>query len=178
MPWWDFFSKNDGSWIFFSFSQSVRRACMCVWTKPLVLSLEEKRERERGELGYLGRQGYTHLLSPLPITLLRFFPPFSGKNGWGMREEYRGVEANQKRGGAAPVVLLFLSFFSIRPRFHLSGFRVVIRHMYRLLLLLLPKKDWRHLVTIDNVRSAKSYFLLLLPFLNVFPSSFLFLFLT
>lgn len=126
--WWDFLEKK--TMLDFSPKVSVARACAC-GQRPLVLSspstssscwLVEKREREKGSLRYLGgRQGYTHLLSPLPITLLCFFPPFSGRMV-GEWEKNIGESTERRRPSfsflSSLLLLLPFSLFSLSFFFH------------------------------------------------------------
>ena len=154
---------------FFPFPKvSVARACAC--GQSPWFSLWKKRERERGGSWdtwavKVIRIFYLHFQSPSSASSLLSQVRMVGeweKNIGELKPTRRGEAQHQSS------FFFFLSFYSIRPRFHLSGFRVVIRHMYRLLLLLLPKKDWRHLVTIDNVRSAKKLFFVVVTFLERF----------
>jgi hypothetical protein len=59
----------------------VARACACGQSPWFFLSLwleeEERRERGGGGIPVAPSRLYASLVSPLPITLLCFFPPFS-----------------------------------------------------------------------------------------------------
>jgi len=126
-------------------------------------------EERRGGIPVAPSRLYASLVSPLPITLLCFFPPFSpsrpGKNGKRMKEEYRGETRKSEEhfemvGGGSPRLSSFSSsffFFSLPSGLDSTCLDSVI-HVVPRVSYLRPstEKLASSVVTIDNVRSARA----------------------